>query len=142
MIEKQVAISEGQHLTLVKMRHNAKLASWDQEYVLIRLREGEEQELQIEESEMGPAVSAQQNCDVWVPAGIPVKVRSALGNLAVTGLQDLDIERRKAELQLRDDVAALAIGAAEKLIGERLDDEKHRQLIQEYIDQLGEQPHA
>jgi hypothetical protein len=102
MIEKQVPISEGQHLTLVKMTHNAKLTSWDKEHVLLRLREGEEQELQIEESEMGPAVSARQNCDVWVPAGIPVKVRSALGNLAVTGLQDLDVEQVRGNLKLRD----------------------------------------
>ena len=74
--------------------------------------------------------------------GIVTKARGEMDQARQKGMQDLDIEARKAELQLRDDVAALAIGAAEKLIGERLDDAKHRQLIQQYIDQLAENPDA
>ena len=31
----------------------------------------------------------------------------------------------------------MAIGAAEKVIGERLDDDLHRKLINDYIDNLG-----
>jgi F-type H+-transporting ATPase subunit b len=73
---------------------------------------------------------------------IVVKARNEMDQAREKGMQDLEIETRKAELQLRDDVAELAIGAAEKLIGERLDDAKHRQLIQQYIDQLGEAPRA
>ena len=49
---------------------------------------------------------------------------------------DLEIETQKAQLQLRDDVVEMAIGAAEKVIGERLDDDLHRKLIQEYIDSV------
>ena len=74
--------------------------------------------------------------------GIVTKARGEMDQARQKSMQDLEIETRKAELQLRDDVAALAIGAAEKLIGERLDDAKHRQLIQQYIDQLGESPNA
>ncbi len=74
--------------------------------------------------------------------GIVVKARGEMDEARQKSMQDLDIETRKAELQLRDDVATLAIGAAEKLIGERLDDAKHRQLIQQYIDRLGEMPNA
>jgi F-type H+-transporting ATPase subunit b len=69
--------------------------------------------------------------------GIVTKARGEMDQARVKSMQDLEIETRKAELELRDDVANLAIGAAEKLIGERLDDAKHRQLIQQYIDQLG-----
>ena len=69
--------------------------------------------------------------------GIVTKARGEMDEAREKGMQALEIETRKAELQLRDDVADLAIGAAEKLIGERLDDAKHRQLIQKYIDQLG-----
>ena len=74
--------------------------------------------------------------------GIVTKARGEMDQARQKSMQDLEIETRKAELQLRDDVANLAIGAAEKLIGERLDDAKHRQLIQQYIDQLGETPNA
>ena len=69
--------------------------------------------------------------------GIVTKARSDMDEAREKGMQALEIEAQKAELQLRDDVAELAIGAAEKLIGERLDEAKHRQLIQQYIDELG-----
>jgi F-type H+-transporting ATPase subunit b len=75
-------------------------------------------------------------------ANIVARAREDMDQARHKGMQDLEIETRKAELQLRDDVVEIAIGAAEKLIGERLDDAKHRQLIQQYIDQLGETPHA
>lgn len=51
--------------------------------------------------------------------------------------QDIELEVHQANLVLRDSVVAMAIGAAEKVIGERLDDDKHRQLIQQYIDSIG-----
>ena len=56
--------------------------------------------------------------------------------------QDIDVESQKAQLALRDDVVALALGSAEKLINQKLDDETHRRLIREYIDNLGEMPNA
>ena len=51
--------------------------------------------------------------------------------------QDIELEVHQANLVLRDSVVAMAIGAAEKVIGERLDDAKHRKLIQDYIDNMG-----
>lgn len=54
--------------------------------------------------------------------------------------QDIELEVHQANLVLRDSVVAMAIGAAEKVIGERLDDAKHRQLIQEYIDSIRPNP--
>ncbi len=57
-------------------------------------------------------------------------------------VQDLDLEVHKAQLELRDSMVSMAIGAAEKVIGERLDDDLHRKLILDYISQIGEQPNA
>jgi len=74
--------------------------------------------------------------------GIVTKARAEIEQARAKGAQDLEIESQKAQLELRDRVVALAIGAAEKLIGERLDEVKHRQLIQQYIDRIGEPPHA
>jgi len=56
--------------------------------------------------------------------------------------QDIVVESQKAQLALRDDVVSLALGSAEKLINQKLDDETHRRLIREYIDNLGEMPNA
>ncbi|MBC8426404.1 F0F1 ATP synthase subunit B [bacterium] len=56
--------------------------------------------------------------------------------------QDIDVETQKAQLSLRDDVVNLALTSAEKLVNQKLDDETHRRLIREYIDELGEMPNA
>jgi F-type H+-transporting ATPase subunit b len=56
--------------------------------------------------------------------------------------QDIDVETQKAQLSLRDDVVNLALRSAEMLVNQKLDDETHRRLIREYIDNLGEMPHA
>ncbi len=74
--------------------------------------------------------------------GIVEKARGEVDQTRAKGLQDLELESLKARQALRDDVVDLAIGAAEKLIGERLDEAKHRQLIEHYIDSVGEQRHA
>jgi len=74
--------------------------------------------------------------------GIVEKARGEVDQTRAKGRQDLELESRKARQELRDDVVDLAIGAAEKLIGERLDEAKHRQLIEHYIDSVGEQRHA
>jgi F-type H+-transporting ATPase subunit b len=74
--------------------------------------------------------------------GIVTRARAEVTETKAKGVQDLEIEAQKAQLGLRDDVVALAIGAAEKLIGERLDDASHRRLIERYIDEIGEQRHA
>jgi len=56
--------------------------------------------------------------------------------------QDIDVETQKAQLSLRDDVVHLALSSAEMLVNQKLDDETHRRLIREYIDNLGEMPNA
>lgn len=55
---------------------------------------------------------------------------------------DIEVETQKAQMQLRDQVVDLAIKSSEKLLGKELDDETHRKLIRDYIDGLGEMPHA
>ncbi|MCP4571807.1 MAG: F0F1 ATP synthase subunit B [bacterium] len=68
--------------------------------------------------------------------GIVTKANDTAAARTEKAEQDLEIETQKAQLQLRDDVVTMAIGAAEKVIGERLDDGLHRKLIQEYIDSI------
>jgi len=51
---------------------------------------------------------------------------------------EIEREKDKALLELKKAAAGLAVGAAEKLIQEKLDDDKHRQLINGFIDELDE----
>ena len=77
--------------------------------------------------------------------GIVSKARLQADDARTKAEQDIELETHKAQLELRDSVVAMAIGAAEKVIGEKLDSDQHRRLIQEYIDNLpqaGGSPHA
>lgn len=69
--------------------------------------------------------------------GIEKKARSGADETRDKAAQDIELAAQKAQIELRDDVVAMAIGAAEKVIDERLDDNLHRKLITDYIDQLG-----
>jgi hypothetical protein len=102
MFENRIQVTEGQVLTLLAMAGNVTLATWDQPDVLLRLRDGEETDLQVELTEAGPAVSARVSCDVQVPASLPVKIREAKANLQVTGVSDLDAEQVRGNLKLSD----------------------------------------
>jgi len=60
----------------------------------------------------------------------------------VKGLHDkakADLQRdvAKAKVQLRDEMIAMTMTAAEKVIHEKMDDAKHRDLIGRFIDNLG-----
>lgn len=68
--------------------------------------------------------------------GIVGKARTSADEIRAKAEQDIEIESHKAQIELRDSVVAMALGAAEKVIGERLDDDLHRKLIQEYIDSM------
>ena len=69
--------------------------------------------------------------------GIEKKARSGADETRDKAAQDIELAAQKAQIELRDDVVAMAIGAAEKVIDERLDDNLHRKLITDYIDGLG-----
>jgi F-type H+-transporting ATPase subunit b len=49
---------------------------------------------------------------------------------------DITLEIEKARVQLRDEVVHLTIKATEKLLHAELNDEKHRQLVNEFITDL------
>lgn len=68
--------------------------------------------------------------------GIVDKARHEAEATVAKAEQEIEIEAHKAQLELRDSVVAMAIGAAEKVIGTRMDDAMHRKLIVEYIDEL------
>lgn len=53
--------------------------------------------------------------------------------------KDIDKERKMALMGLRKEVADVVVGATAKLIGESLDEKKHRQLIDAYISRLGQE---
>lgn len=74
------------------------------------------------------------------------KIRSEASAKASATLEkahhDIELETQKAQVGLRDQVVDLALRSSEMLLKKELDDETHRKLIRDYIDGLGEMPHA
>ena len=52
-----------------------------------------------------------------------------------TARQEADAERTQAMAELRREVASLAVSAAERVISRSLDDQAHRQLVEEFLDE-------
>lgn len=53
------------------------------------------------------------------------------------GQEDLAREREKILAQLREEVVNISLSAASKIIGESLDDTRHRKLVNDFVDKIG-----
>ena len=103
MIEKQIQLAEGAQLTLLEMAGNLKVSGWDEAYVQVQLDSDAEEDLVVGESPNGPEISARSSCEVWVPAGVPVTVRQAMGNVKVREVQAVfKTEQVHGDLRLSD----------------------------------------
>jgi F-type H+-transporting ATPase subunit b len=56
------------------------------------------------------------------------------------GKSEIERERQKAVVALRDEVVGLAVEAAERLLREKLDDAAHRRLVSEFIEGMETYP--
>jgi hypothetical protein len=109
MVEKRIPLEGTEQLTLVEMAGNLAIEAWDQPELLIRLHDGREEDLTVEDTEAGPVVSAKVSCSMQVPGSLPVTVRQAMGNVKVDGLADLNAEQVRGNLKLAGvDKAVLA----------------------------------
>jgi F-type H+-transporting ATPase subunit b len=52
-----------------------------------------------------------------------------------TARQEAEAERAQAMAELRREVASLAVMAAERVISRSLDDQAHRQLVEQFLDE-------
>jgi F-type H+-transporting ATPase subunit b len=69
-------------------------------------------------------------------AEIKASAQSDARELTEKTKKDLEREVAKAKVQLRSDMVSITIAAAEKVIREKLDDAKHRELITRFITDL------
>ncbi len=66
------------------------------------------------------------------------KAREEGKNILNKAKENIDLEIAKARVELRNQVASLAIRAAEKVIKEELSEERHKRLVTEFIDEAGQ----
>jgi hypothetical protein len=103
MLERRIEIEAGDQLILVDMGANVSIAGWDRADVLVRLPDGQDEDLSVERTEEGPAVSAKGSAELQVPAQLPVTIRQVSANLAIRGLEGtLNAEQVRGNLVLDD----------------------------------------
>lgn len=69
-------------------------------------------------------------------AGIKEDARKEAVAMRVKTNQDIERELDKANVALRDRMVSAVVVASEKLIRERLDSDKHKQLINDFLDEV------
>ena len=71
-------------------------------------------------------------------ARLEAEAKDKANNILGKGEAELQREVASARSELRAQVVTMAIGAAEMLIKDKLDDARHRQLVEDYIQSLGD----
>jgi F-type H+-transporting ATPase subunit b len=65
------------------------------------------------------------------------RAREEARQIAESAKRDIEAERLRAIDSVRGEVADLVVAATEKVVGESLDDQRHRRLIADAINQVG-----
>jgi len=73
-----------------------------------------------------------------IAVDVQEKAREEAKNILNKAKDNIDLEIAKARVELRNQVVSLAISAAEKVIKEELSDERHKRLVNEFIDEAGQ----
>ena len=68
---------------------------------------------------------------------IQVKAREEVKEIIQKAKENINLEITKAKVELRNQIVTLTIQATEKIIKENLDDQKHREKINSFIDEVG-----
>jgi F-type H+-transporting ATPase subunit b len=72
-----------------------------------------------------------------VRAGLQAKAESDIAELRTRALADIEAAKAQIGDDLRREVTALAIGAAEQVVGRSLDQDTNAALVEAYINQVG-----
>ena len=72
-----------------------------------------------------------------VRAGLQAKAEADINELKTKATADIEAAKLQAVADLRGEVTALAIGAAEQVVGRNLDQETNAALVEAYINQVG-----
>ena len=70
-------------------------------------------------------------------AGLQAKAEADINELKTKATADIEAAKLQAVADLRGEVTALAIGAAEQVVGRNLDAETNAALVEAYINQVG-----
>ena len=109
-----------------------------------RLRdEAERVKAELEEQLKGIDAQARQRIQAAVAEGQKVaeEIRTTAHrdarSITEKAKADLEMEYKKARAQLRDEMVGMSLGAAERLLEQRMDAPEHKKLVERFLDELG-----
>ena len=111
-----------------------RIEEMDQE--VQKRREEYESRIETIETEARERINAAVNEGRRVASEIQANARKDAEKIREKARSTVEIEVAKAREELREEVVNLTVLATERIIRERLDDEKHRALITEFVDEL------
>lgn len=105
-----------------------------------KLRQEYEQQLKTIEAQARQKILDAVQESQKIAAEIQEKARDDARQIIEKAKQNVELEIAKAKVELRDEIVNLTLQATEKMLNEKLDDQKHRELITQYIDSLDRLP--
>lgn len=102
MYEQRISVEGAARLTVTLVDRNVAISGWEESDLLVRMERGDEEDLTVEQTAEGPALTVMEDCELHVPAGLPVSVVEARGNLAAHGLTSLQVEKARANVQVKE----------------------------------------
>jgi F-type H+-transporting ATPase subunit b len=101
-----------------------------------RLKQAEAQ-LQAARGQAAALIEGAGRSAEQLRAEMQARAREEAGRIAESARRDIEAERLRAIDSVRGEVADLVVAATEKVVGESLDDQRHRRLIADAINQVG-----
>jgi F-type H+-transporting ATPase subunit b len=95
-----------------------------------------EERLRNLERESRERISEAVNEGKRIAASIQENAQKEANEMIEKARQNIQFETERARAELKDEVVNLTLQATERLIKERLDDTKHRQLIGDFVTQI------
>jgi F-type H+-transporting ATPase subunit b len=89
-------------------------------------------------SEAGRIIEEARQAADAIKSDQEARLQTELAELRQRAVADIDSAKAQAMTDLRSEVASLAVGAAETIVGRSLDADTQSRLVDEYIDQLAQ----
>jgi len=131
-------------LQLLETRRNKIAAEFDKIEVtkqeVAQLKQDYEQQLKTIDAQARQKILEAVQEGQKIAAEIQQKARDESRQIIEKAKQNIELEIAKSKIELRNEIVNLTLQATEKMLIEKLDDRKHRELILHYIDSLDRLP--
>ena len=127
-----VKVAESRQRAIAEQLRLAEQAKTDAE---ARLKEAQQQLEDARKTGQQVVDSANRSAE-QARQDLRQKAEEEAGRIAESARKDIEVERERALQSARDELAGLVVVATEKVIGETLDEPRHRKLIERAIEEI------